>query len=251
MQIGIGDIVRVLPSAYENDGFGNINAVVLRLALPENAGERPKIATVGDVCVYYGAIDEAGSGNPRKEIWFGRSRIELVERAAPRYLSLIESCTARGLWEAAESWCEVYVEHVLHVAENQGERERYLAARKALDATGPRRISVTYDTVTPESAEEGDAADRGWVDFAGKPMEGDDADDPEASAVENAVAFLRYEGATEPSEDGAGDVCPRWWTAMEKSVNYKTGEETSHSYHFHGPWTDDERREVYRAMRNR
>ena len=56
-------------------------------------------------------------------------------------------------------------------------------------AKRPIKITTAYEIVTQESAEEGDAAERGWEDEDGKKV----------GSVSEAVRFLKDEGVIEPS----------------------------------------------------
>jgi hypothetical protein len=84
-----------------------------------------------------------------------------------------------------------------------------------------RLITVTYDIVTPESAEQGDFAESGWIDDEGTEM---------ISPAE-AIKFLRREGADQPSSSYFHSGV---WYSASKGENYRTGAETTHSYHLKG-----------------
>lgn len=77
-------------------------------------------------------------------------------------------------------------------------------------------VNKTYETVTPESAEQGDAEDRGFV-FEDKKMS------PESLASE-----IRSENYSEwSSSDKTG-----WITAYDEDGDFRTGERTNYSLHF-------------------
>lgn len=62
------------------------------------------------------------------------------------------------------------------------------------------RILVSFTTYTPESIEEGDSADSGWVDEDGVDMTPDEYDRSSGiTAVDKAVKLLKYDGAGQPS----------------------------------------------------
>jgi hypothetical protein len=85
------------------------------------------------------------------------------------------------------------------------------------------RFHVTYETVTPESAEEGDAADRGYV----HPNGGRDTLDRVEDL--NDYAFdLR--GAVRQVSSSVWD-CGRWFEATWTDTNFHTGAETRYSLH--------------------
>lgn len=100
------------------------------------------------------------------------------------------------------------------------------------------RIRITFDTVTPGSAEEGDFAETGWVDEEGVVMEDD--------VVDDAVEFLRGKGCLEtsssPFHPGA---C---YTQADADVNYTTGEHYRESYHLVN-FTSQQERNIYAALK--
>lgn len=114
--------------------------------------------------------------------------------------------------------------------------------RRGLGQARDRRILVTYEIITPESAEEGDAAERGWVDDEGSSMEPDEYDLEEGiTAVDNAVKFLCHDGATEAS---SYPFSVGTWYTTEGDPDYRTGETEYHSYHLKD-FTPEEERVIY------
>lgn len=99
------------------------------------------------------------------------------------------------------------------------------------------RIRITFETVTPESAEEGDFAETGWVDEEGVVMED--------NVVDDAVEFLRSAGCLEPSsspfQPGA------WYTQADADVNYTTGEHYRESFHLVN-FTAEQEQAIYAAL---
>jgi hypothetical protein len=151
----------------------------------------------------------------------------------------------------------------------------------------PRTYTLTYDCVTPESAEDGDFSDHGFGDGAslnstsvrhldanyphGSPewreqydaaraaatdtIEPDEYDieehgDESAAAVALVATLIRrHYGATEASS--YPDWCPgTWYTAPDGSTDYRTGEVTRVSVHLDG-WTEAEQRAIYAAVTGR
>jgi hypothetical protein len=93
-----------------------------------------------------------------------------------------------------------------------------------------RKIRITYEIVTPESAEQGDADERGWIDEDGVSMEPDETDiEDEVSAVDKAIKFLKENGATEPSSSDSH--VGLWYTCREHDTDLGTGAVESRSYH--------------------
>lgn len=76
---------------------------------------------------------------------------------------------------------------------------------------------VTYDIVTPESAEDGEADERGWINASGWHLE----DRPEPMSLREA---LRRCG---PGFENSG----RWFTESSSDTDYRTGSEETRSLH--------------------
>lgn len=87
----------------------------------------------------------------------------------------------------------------------------------------------TFEIVTPESAEQGDVADSGFID-----------ENAEAT-FRDMVKLLR---GTEPSNSPADASC--WYTAYNFDHDYRTGAEESRSYH---PADDSARRYMFKAWK--
>lgn len=108
------------------------------------------------------------------------------------------------------------------------------------------RITITYETITPESAEQGDAEDRGWIDEEGESMLADEFDLEEGlTVVDKAVAFLKKNYATEPSSSHFDDGV--WYTAYDYDHDYETGATENRSYHLNG-FTTEEAEEIFNRM---
>lgn len=110
------------------------------------------------------------------------------------------------------------------------------------------RILTTYETVTPESAEHGDVADRGWIDDEGESMAPDSYDRSEGlTAVDKAVRFLKDNGAGEASSSYFHRGI---WYSDYGSEDYRTGENEQRSYHLKG-FTAAQEREIFNQMSRR
>lgn len=90
-------------------------------------------------------------------------------------------------------------------------------------------MRITYEIITPESAEHGDAEERGFVSprYGMKvPIEEiNDTDWPDSSlewSVQQAASFL----GTGSMEDSG-----RWFSSIDPDRNYQTGAETIYSLH--------------------
>jgi hypothetical protein len=102
------------------------------------------------------------------------------------------------------------------------------------------RIAITYETITEESAAEGDVADRGWIDEEGVEMEPDE----DETLAEVTVKFLRDAGATEAS---SSFFHPGIWYTTYGEMSPRTGEDENRSYHLKD-FTEDEERVVYEQL---
>jgi hypothetical protein len=118
----------------------------------------------------------------------------------------------------------------------------YLQRRSVVDRENPR-IRVSYDIVTPESAEEGDVAERGWIDEEG--MEVDPWDEDE-TYVDEAVRMLEDEGVLEAS---SSEFHPGvWYSNNEYGHDYATGARESRYYHLDG-FTVEEEAAIFRKLK--
>lgn len=76
-------------------------------------------------------------------------------------------------------------------------------------------VSVTYSTVTPESAEEGDFADTGFVV------------EPEPATLEDVMSYAEEYGILPRTPGDWTD----WWDSGFHVTDYGTGEETEYGLH--------------------
>ena len=109
-------------------------------------------------------------------------------------------------------------------------------------------IRTAYETITPESSENGDYEDQGWEDEDGESMLPDEYDmDDDITAVDKAVEFLkRKKYATEPSSSEF-QVGISYSTPDAAKEDYSTGEKTYQSCFLDG-FTPDEEWEIYKIM---
>lgn len=80
-------------------------------------------------------------------------------------------------------------------------------------------IRTSYDVVTPESAEFGDCAERGWYDEEGQTF-----------TFAEAVRFLRSHAAY---FSGTQYWSHGWYSSLPHE-DYRTGSETTYAYHVEG-----------------
>jgi hypothetical protein len=111
-------------------------------------------------------------------------------------------------------------------------------------AAGPR-IAITYEIVTPESAEHGDAEERGWVDEEGVLIEPDV--DNDETLVDAAVKFIKNEGAMYAS---ATFFHPGVWYSTEGDTDYRTGAEETRSFHLRG-FSEADQAAIFKRMTSR
>ena len=107
-----------------------------------------------------------------------------------------------------------------------------------MTSNAQKRIRVTYEIITPESAENGDVAESGWLDEEGRDFTPDFEDE---TAVGNAISFLRDEGAV---ADGGSE-----WLNSYGDTDMHDGSVTNKAYHFlEGEWTDKEIDQIHAAL---
>jgi len=125
----------------------------------------------------------------------------------------------------------------------------------------PRGYAVTYETITYESAEDGDTSDDGYVidgfdcSFVGEHRDANIAYarehafiaiDADEDPVAWLIRMLRNNGHSNPSAAPWSPGC--WYSQEHYVIDYATGEQRSESVHLHGEWTDDEQRAIYAAV---
>ena len=139
------------------------------------------------------------------------------------------------------------------VANDAALSDQFDRAEEILTQGQQRTIATAYQTVTPESAEEGDVADRGWEDQDGDPIEVSSYDIEEAvdagsrapvtdAIVKQAVQWLRDHGAQETSSSSYHSGV--WYSTPYEVTDYSTGEERSEDF-FLRNFTDQEERRVF------
>jgi hypothetical protein len=108
------------------------------------------------------------------------------------------------------------------------------------------RILVSFTTYTPESIEDGDSADSGWVDEDGVDMTPDEYDRSSGiTAVDKAVKLLKYDGAGQPSSSHFHRGT--WYSTEADTTDYRTGESEERAFHLKG-FTSTQEREIFRRM---
>ncbi len=100
-----------------------------------------------------------------------------------------------------------------------------------------RRIRISYQVVTEDSAENGDYADSGWENEEGVCIEPDDYDVDEhgsESAAAVALAVKTIGNGCEASDYPR--CCPghTWYTECDGDTDYSDGSVTTQSFHLDG-----------------
>lgn len=147
---------------------------------------------------------------------------------------------------------------VLMVANDAALSSQYDRAEKLLSQGPQRAIATAFTTVTPESAEAGDYASRGWEDKDGDDIEVDVLDIEEQvdasshtpvtdAIVTKAVQWLDDHGATETSSTS---FHPGVWYETEFEADYSSGEEKQEEF-FLRNFTPEEERKIFDTFNRR
>jgi len=114
--------------------------------------------------------------------------------------------------------------------------ERTFVHEVAHETSSEPRITISYDIITPESAEDGDVSERGWENEDGIVME------DEGRGLATATAnMLRREGATEASSSTFHSGV---WYTEHGDRDPMTGEQRNRAFHLHG-FTEDQERDIF------
>jgi len=112
-------------------------------------------------------------------------------------------------------------------------------------------IRTTYQTTTPESLENGDYEDQGWVDEEGESMRPDEYDVEEGiTAVDNAVEFLKNNKYTTEPSSTEFMVGTSYSSSSPYEENYQTDEKTYYTCHLDG-FTEEEELRIYSKITNK
>lgn len=105
-----------------------------------------------------------------------------------------------------------------------------------------RRIRTSYSRITPESAEEGENSDSGWLDEEGESMEVDPEWDEEGTTpAQKAADWLKQNYAAHASSSHFNSRV--WYSTGYETIGY-TGEEEERSFHLSG-FTPEEEQEIF------
>jgi hypothetical protein len=95
-------------------------------------------------------------------------------------------------------------------------------------------FSITYEKITPESAEDGEAAERGFL--------------YEELTFREAMDALRWSRGAYVEADSYPVKSPRWFTFYNTDENYATGEVTNLSLHLPKSLTSATRARIARLV---
>jgi hypothetical protein len=113
----------------------------------------------------------------------------------------------------------------------------------------PPRVTITFSRTTPESVEQGDYSESGWIDQEGVDMRPEESDlEDGLNLADVTVRYLHAEGCYEAS---ASHFHPGVWYSTEWSTtDYRTGEQEERNYHLTG-FTEEQEREVFEKFKQR
>ena len=114
-----------------------------------------------------------------------------------------------------------------------------------------RRIKITYQIVTPESAELGECDDSGWENEEGVCVDPDDWDIEEYGSTHSAVIGLALKIIGNGVEGSDYPNCypgHTWYTESDGDMDYTDGSVKTLSYHLEG-FTKQEEIDIYAQLR--
>jgi hypothetical protein len=121
--------------------------------------------------------------------------------------------------------------------------------RRASGRNRKRFIRTTFSRTTPDSVEDGDFSETGWIDEEGDVIALDKYDRAEGlTLADKAVQWLRHAYATEPSSSHFHKGV--WYSTGFNTTDYRTGEEEERSCHLYG-FTEAEEREIFSEINRR
>ena len=110
-----------------------------------------------------------------------------------------------------------------------------------------RGFLVTFDTYTDESVEVGDSENGGYSDYESMAPDEFDSEDG-ITAVDKAARYLTRDHCVETSSSHFH--LGVWYSDCDSDMDYRTGEQTQHSYHPTN-FSEDEQRALFDAVKGR
>src|SRR5580704_4640067 len=159
-----------------------------------------------------------------------------------------EDLTAEKTWKEIKARRREYIENeggkyrIVHHRVRKTPRSAPAASETRSSSVPLPLIRTTFSRMTPESVEQGDFSETGWIDEDGVSMVPYDED---MSAVDMAVKFLRYEGVVEASSMQFHKGI--WYSTEWSVIDYGTGEEEERSFHLEG-FTEEQEREIFNEL---
>jgi hypothetical protein len=159
-----------------------------------------------------------------------------------------EDLTAEKTWKEIKARRREYIENeggkyrIVHHRVRKTPRSAPAASEARSSSVPLPLIRTTFSRMTPESVEQGDFSETGWIDEDGVSMVPYDED---MSAVDMAVKFLRYEGVVEASSMQFHKGI--WYSTEWSVIDYGTGEEEERSFHLEG-FTEEQEREIFNEL---
>lgn len=108
-------------------------------------------------------------------------------------------------------------------------------------------IRTSFARITPESAEEGDHSETGWIDEEGKTFT---ADEESGTIVEQAIEWLQRDGACYASDSPTCHIDHTWYSAESECTRWWSGEHETRSFHLSG-FTEADQLTIYKAITKR
>ena len=109
-----------------------------------------------------------------------------------------------------------------------------------------RLIRTTFSRTTPESVEQGDFSETGWIDEEGEEIELDKYDDEEETLITKTVNWLQDHYACHASSYPFSLGC--WYHTQFEVLDYSTGEEEERSFHLTG-FSPEEEEAIYSLLK--
>jgi hypothetical protein len=113
-----------------------------------------------------------------------------------------------------------------------------------------RRIKISYDVVTPESAEIGDFAETGWENEKGVCIDPNELDVDEFGSEFAAVVAIAVETIGNGVEASDSPTCcpgHTWYTKIDGEMDYEDGSEKRLSYHL-DEFSEEEEEAIYAEL---
>jgi hypothetical protein len=112
-----------------------------------------------------------------------------------------------------------------------------------------RRIRIAYTQFTPESLENGESSDNGWLNEEGVVMDPDAWDIEDGiSAVDKTVNFLKGNNVSQASSSHFHTGV--WYTSECQCIDYRTGTDEEKSF-FLDNYSEDEEKEIFKQITQR